>query len=117
MRVVVFVVYVGDSVGDPGGGGTFTEMPPLGSPNGYRLGSAAGLAVAAVAAVTATASATAAPTTRVAPRASKIRGRGCELKGMDFPLDWSLRLAPPRITAPSSYVSTANLHPRFARAS
>src|SRR5207245_3038433 len=39
MRVVVFVVYVGESVGSVGGGGTFTATPPLGAPNGYRFGS------------------------------------------------------------------------------
>jgi hypothetical protein len=32
-------VYVGESVGCPGGVGTFTATPPLGAPNGYRFGS------------------------------------------------------------------------------
>src|SRR5438552_7236667 len=39
MRVVVFVVYVGDRVGSVGGGGTLTAMPPLGAPNGLTFGS------------------------------------------------------------------------------
>src|SRR5437868_12041100 len=39
MRVVVFVVYVGESVDSVGGGGTFTATPPCGAPNGYRFGS------------------------------------------------------------------------------
>src|SRR5438067_10642430 len=97
MRVVVFVVYVGESVDSVGGDGTFTATPPLGAPNGYRFGSA--LALRAATAVTVawvvvgvpaclpaapafppgSASQTAAPRTRAAATASRFRGRAYEM--------------------------------------
>src|SRR5947209_3983605 len=102
MRVVVFVVYAGESVASVGGAGTLTATPPVGAPNGYRflldaLGTAFGAGVtgsafvlmvvlvvllvveaalpAAPALPFASASQTAAPATRAAQTASKLRGR------------------------------------------
>src|SRR5213593_2726107 len=133
MRVVLFVVYVGESVGSVGGGGTLTATPPLGSPNGYRFGSAlpalgaaaaagarcalvelAGL-LAAEAPPVPTASQTAAPAARAAPPASRMRGRMDEVNDMYGSPCWSCS-DEARITVQSACVATASIRPRYRRA-